>query len=234
MIVQSCGGAHLTSENKQLKSRIVDLELRVYELTDSPDQLAKELLQDVNLLMTIPYEDNLDLALAMIETYKNSYPKNSYIPQLNEKETEIKSILSGEQKISHQSWANNGSKNMQSDDQEIKLQFSVQVSERNSGFTNVVISVQNLSEQAISNIWFKVSLLDQNGNIYGLPQDYFFNRLRPYENKSEELSWEYVKTDNISGIMLKQIRYSNNRQTKLLKKQEGIIGQGNVKIFLEI
>jgi hypothetical protein len=232
LILQSCGGTHLATENKRLKNKIADLELRVYELTDSPDQLAKDLLQDVNLLMTIPYEDNLDLALAMLDSYKESYPKNYFSNQLNEKEEEIKSLLNQNQ--GNHSFEVVRNKNAQAGEEEVKLQFSVQVSERNSGFSSVAISVQNLSDQAISNIWFKASLLDLNGNVYGLTQDYFFNRLNAYEQKSEELSWEYVKTQNIGGIKLQQIRYSSGRQTKLLKKMQGIIGQGNVKIFLEI
>lgn len=232
LILQSCGSNKLATENKQLKMRIADLEHRIYELTESPDQLGEDLIQDVNLLMTIPSRDNLELAQSMIATFRTTYPDNKNIHRLEKKGIEIERLLKTQSKGN--SSVSGVAESTKSDGpSDLKVQFSVQVTERRSGFINVELSAQNLSHITLSNVWIKATLVDASGSSYGLTQDFFFNRLNPYEIESETLSWEYVQFDKIGGIVLKQMRYSKNRQTKMLKEHECIIGQGNVKIFLE-
>lgn len=230
-ILQSCGTNKLVTENKNLKLRIAELENRIYELTDSPDQLAEDLIEDVDLLMTIPYSDNLEYAQSLIQSFKSSYPKNKYIPELIEKERKIKDIL--DSSIHQKSKFGRSEDKNVSQTSDLKVQFSVHVSERNLGFTNVQLSIQNLSNIPLNNIWIKGTLVDKNGESYGITQDFFFNRLNSYEHDNETLTWEYVQLENIKGIMLQQMRYSSNRQIKMFTKDECIIDQGNVKIFLE-
>jgi hypothetical protein len=233
--LQACGSGKLATENKQLKTRVADLEYQIYEITESPDQLARDILQDVELLMTIPYRDNLELAITMIQTYKATYPKNKYISELSDKEKELQSILDTAFNQDFIGFDKNASSNQNTEQatSDNKIQFSVQVNERTNGFVNVQLSAQNLNNKSLTNVWLKATLVDKNGGSYGITQDFFFNRLNPYDLKTETLSWEYVQHDEISGIVLKQLRYSENRQTKMLEEHECIVGQGNVKIFLE-
>jgi len=229
VLFQSCGSSKMAAENKQLKTRIAELEMRIYELSDSPDHLADELLQDVDLLLTIPSRDNLELAQAMIHTFQDTYPNNRYISELVVKENQInqllnsKDLLDKEERIAKINEAQN-----------VKIQFSIQVSKKKSGFINVSLSAQNLGLKTISNVWIKATLLNKNEENYGMPQDFYFKKMTPYKLVTETLSWEYVKFNNIEGIALKDIRYSDNRQIKKLKKEDCILGQGNVKIFLEM
>jgi hypothetical protein len=214
--------------------RIAELEHRVYDLTESPDQLAKDLLQDVDLLMTIPYQDNLEMALSMIETYKKSFPKNDYNSELDQKKQEITEILNLNRNSRAVSSTNiYREEPPQNSSEDLKVEFSVSVSERSSGFIDVKLSIQNKSDVAITNVWLKATLKDTKNQNYGITQDFFFNRIDPYEYKSEALGWEYVKLNKIEGIVLKEIRYSKNRKTQFLKESECVVGQGNVKIFLE-
>lgn len=231
----SCGGSKLVSENKLLKSRIAELEHHIYDITESPTHLAMELNQDVDLLMTIPYEDNLELALAMINTFTVTYPSNDMIPELNRKKEEIENILnSGNSSLQKKIEQSGVSKNTTlNSGEKPKLQISVHIQLNKAGFVNVELSVQNISNIVLTNLWLKATLKDKKGGAYGITQDFFFNRIEPFESKAETLGWEYVQYNQIDGIVLKQLRYSQNRQTKMLSEEECMIGQGNVKIFLE-
>lgn len=219
-----------------LKNKVANLEHRIYELTDSPDQLAKDLIQDVHLLMTVPYMDNLELGLDMIHTFQKSYPNSQYNSDLKDLEKEINDLLRKNSQLPIQNYSNTQArpyKNNKLVDQEIKVQFNVQISEKKSGFLNVELSVQNLSSSSVSNVWLKATLIDKSGSSYGITQDFFFNRLNPYELNTESLSWEYVQMDNVEGIVLKEMRYSKDRNSRMLQEHECVLGQGNVKIFLE-
>ncbi len=90
-----------------------------------------------------------------------------------------------------------------------------------------------MSPNTIANLWLKGIALDVNGKTYGMTQDFFFNRLEAYDVKEEVLSWEYVQADQVKGIRLSQIRLSQNRNNRLLTQEECLIGDGNVKIFLD-
>lgn len=229
ILFQSCGAKKLTTENKQLRLRIAELEMRIYELTDSPDHLAEELIQDIDLLLTIPSSENLELATAMIQTFKRTYPNNKYNKEIDQKKNEIERL-----EVSENYSKMNSISNELNDNGDVKIQFGIQVTEQQSGFLSVSLSAQNLSSSTVSNVWVKATLVDRKGESYGITQDFFFNRLKPYELLSETLSWEYVQFEHIEGIALKQIRYSKNRQIKLLRKEDCLINSGNVKIFLEL
>jgi len=227
-LFQSCGVKKLTNENQQLKLRIAELELRIYQLTESPDHLAEELMQDVGLLLSIPSSENLELATALLQTFKDTYPQNKNLSEIEKKENEIQRLATSDSYLSRIKTTAEAN-----EEENLKIQFSFQVSERKSGFLSVGLSAQNLSSYAVSNVWVKATLIDKKGESYGITQDFFFNRLKPFELMTETLSWEYVQLEEVEGIALKQIRYSKNRQVQLLKKQECLVNSGNVKIFLE-
>jgi len=232
VILSSCGNSKLLTENRQLKSRIIDLEQRIYELTDSPEHLSDELLHDVNLLMTVPSRENLELALDLINGFKQTYKEEKYYKKLDKKAKEIQEFLSPSNQDSFN--GNRRQTNYQQDiASDVHLQFSVEISKRSLGFVNVKIIVQNMSKSNVSNLWLRVSLIGVNGETYGITQDFFFNRLAPYEEQDETLTWEYVKIEQIGGVRVSQMRFSQNRQNRLLREGECSIGKGNVKIFLD-
>ncbi|WP_216664182.1 hypothetical protein [Lentimicrobium sp. S6] len=231
----SCGGGKMAAENKALMTRVTELEHRIYELTESPDHIGESVLKDAEMLMNIPYKENLDLASDMLTTFLKTYPNNIHgykmelkLQQINDMYDKTEGLVSGI--YVPDSFKKDKNK---VDDSTPKIQVSVQIVETSLGFVNVEMKVQNISDQALANIWIKATMVNSQGESYGITQDFFFNRLSPYDYKTEVLSWEYVKADHIAGITLSQLRYSLNRQTRLLKKEECKIGQGNVKIFLE-
>ncbi|WP_216663630.1 hypothetical protein [Lentimicrobium sp. L6] len=231
----SCGGGKMAAENKALMTRVTELEHRIYELTESPDHIGESVLKDAEMLMNIPYKENLDLASDMLTTFLKTYPNNIHgykmelkLQQINDMYDKTEGLVSGI--YVPDSFKKDKNK---VDDSTPKIQVSVQIVEKSLGFVNVEMKVQNISDQALANIWIKATMVNSQGESYGITQDFFFNRLSPYDYKTEVLSWEYVKADHIAGITLSQLRYSLNRQTRLLKKEECKIGQGNVKIFLE-
>lgn len=233
MLMYSCGGGKLAVENQQLKNKVLELEHRIYELTESPNHLLEEVIQDVNLLITVGRADDLSLALDLINGFKTIYPKNEYLYKLARKEKEIDRLLkigaaSSSNKVKQNTSLNTADKTSVNQ----KLQVSIQIHEKKSGFVNVEMKVQNLSRDPIANLWIKATMLNKEGDSYGITQDYFFNRLSPFEYKTEALNWEYIKEDEVYGIQLSQIRYSENRKSRLLEEGACIIGQGNVKIFL--
>ncbi|NPD83900.1 hypothetical protein HNS38_03970 [Lentimicrobium sp. L6] len=216
-------------------TRVTELEHRIYELTESPDHIGESVLKDAEMLMNIPYKENLDLASDMLTTFLKTYPNNIHgykmelkLQQINDMYDKTEGLVSGI--YVPDSFKKDKNK---VDDSTPKIQVSVQIVEKSLGFVNVEMKVQNISDQALANIWIKATMVNSQGESYGITQDFFFNRLSPYDYKTEVLSWEYVKADHIAGITLSQLRYSLNRQTRLLKKEECKIGQGNVKIFLE-
>ncbi|NPD47007.1 hypothetical protein HNS40_15635 [Lentimicrobium sp. S6] len=216
-------------------TRVTELEHRIYELTESPDHIGESVLKDAEMLMNIPYKENLDLASDMLTTFLKTYPNNIHgykmelkLQQINDMYDKTEGLVSGI--YVPDSFKKDKNK---VDDSTPKIQVSVQIVETSLGFVNVEMKVQNISDQALANIWIKATMVNSQGESYGITQDFFFNRLSPYDYKTEVLSWEYVKADHIAGITLSQLRYSLNRQTRLLKKEECKIGQGNVKIFLE-
>lgn len=235
LLLSSCASTKLSNENRKLKSRIIDLEQRIYELTDSPEHLSDETMQDVNLLMTIPSRENLELAMALINGFKQSYPKMEYYRNLDAKAQEIHTLLSPENQsqLQRAHFGIQDQRNGEAEAGEVHLQFNVEVSKRSQGFVNVKLMIQNMSKTNISNLWLKASLTGLHGETYGITQDFFFNRIAPYEQQEETLSWEYVKLDQIVGAHISQMRYNQNRQNKKLKKEECSVGQGNVKIFLD-
>lgn len=235
LFLSSCGANKMAAENKALMIRVTELEHRIYELTESPDQLGESILKDADMLMTIPYKENLDLASEMMSTFLQNYPNNvhSYsmeqkIQQINDMYGKTDGLVSGMYVPDHFK-----KDKSQVDESSPKVQVSVQIIEKEHRFVNVEMKVQNISDQTLANIWIKATMVNSEGESYGITQDFFFNRLSPYDYKTESLSWEYVKLDQIAGISLSQLRYSHNRHTRLLKEQECKIGQGNVKIFLE-
>ena len=231
----SCGGGKMAAENKALMIRVTELEHRIYELTDSPDHIGESILKDAEMLMSIPYKENLDLASDMLTTFLKTYPNNIHgykmerkLQEINEMYDNTEGLVSGIDVPDHLK-----RNKRKVDDTTPKVQVSVQIVEKKLGFVNVEMKVQNISDQTLANIWIKATMVNAAGESYGITQDFFFNRLSPYDYKTEVLSWEYVKADHIAGISLSQLRYSHNRQTRLLKEEECKIGQGNVKIFLE-
>jgi len=229
--ISSCGGGKYATENRLLKEKVADLELRIYELTESPTHLLDEVLEDVQLLMSVPSEANLNLALDLISGYASSYPTSESLYRLNSKKIEINILLA------NGGYANSkiGSLEKSKKDNlpKVKLKFSVTLIERSTGFVNIELRVQNLSPNIIANLWLKGIALDANGKSYGMTQDFFFNRLEAYDVKEEVLSWEYVQADQVKGIRLSQIRLSQNRNNRLLTQEECLVGDGNVKIFLD-
>lgn len=235
LLTFSCGSNKMVAENTQLKKRVLDLEHRIYELTESPDHLLEGVLQDVNLLMILPTEENLNLGLDLIIGFESSYPQNKNLHRLEKKKNEINQILTSGSALHYGSPAVRNSSNSKDDAQSSNtmLQFSVEISKKDLGFVNVVLKVQNMSNESIANLWLKATMIDSKGQSYGITQDFFFNRLKPYDYSTETLSWEYVRVDEIAGIQLSQIRFSQNRKSRLLKEDECSTGQGNVKIFLD-
>lgn len=235
VVLDSCSGGKMAAENKALMMRVTELEHRIYELTESPDHIGESILLDVDMLMNIPYKENLDLASEKLTSFLKTYPNNIHnykmeqkLQQINELYDNTEGLVSGVYVPDH--FKKNKSK---VDDTTPKVQVSVQIIEKKLGFVNVEMKVQNISDETLANIWIKATMVNSEGESYGITQDFFFNRLSPYDYKTESLSWEYVKVDQIAGITLSQLRYSHNRHTRLLKEQECKIGQGNVKIFLE-
>lgn len=233
LVFSSCGGGRLASENRLLKNRVAELELRIYELTDSPNHLLHEVEQDVKLLMSIPSIENLNLALELIDSFSSKYKSNNEIYKLNSLKFDISKMLSSGEYINGKySKKRQSNKGDTKDLTALKIEFSVEITEKKSGFVNVELQVRNMSGSAIANLWLKAITTDKNGESYGITQDFFFNRLGAYETKKEILSWEYVQKDEIEGILLSQIRLSQKRNNRLLLKEECIIGEGNVKISL--
>ncbi|GEM_PF-3773433 len=232
----SCSTNKLITENNKLKARITELEHRVYDLTDSPNYIAGQVMHDVNLLTTIPSRDNIEFALQLIQSFFDSYPNYKDKSELLEEQTRLKAILKPQSKKRIMSTSDysmmTNENNIEGGNSPLMLQFSVQVVEKKSGFVSVELKVQNLSQVRISNLWLKAGFLDENGGKYGMTQDFFISTLAPFEFKTETLNWEYIKLMDILGVQLSQIRYIHQQQTRFLLDQECKIGQGNVKIFL--
>lgn len=233
--LNSCGGSKMAAENKVLVVRVTELEHRIYELTDSPDYVGETILKDADMLMSIPYKENLDLASEILAAFVKAYPNNNHTYKMEQKLQQINDMYGKTDGLVSGVYIPSKFKkdNSKIDDTSPKVQVSVQIIEKKLGFVNVELKVQNISDQTLANIWIKATMLNSEGESYGITQDFFFNRLSPYDYKTEVLSWEYVKVDKIAGITLSQLRYSHNRHTRLLKEEECKIGQGNVKIFLE-
>lgn len=228
----SCSNTYLVSENRQLKSRIAELDHRIYELSESPNKLAQDLIHDLNLLISVPYHENLVLALDLLDTFQKNYPNSKYKTELNNKRQEIVKLQARVSKDNAQNKSSSKFNHDQSDN--AKLQISAQLGKRRHGFINMELKVQNLSNLSLNNIWVKASLIDSNGQPYGITQDFFFGYLGPYDYKLESLSWEYVRIEEIKGIRMSEIKHTLNRQTTLLKNEQCRLGQSNVKIFLEL
>ncbi len=231
----SCGGGKMAAENKALMNRVTELEHRIYELTESPDQIGEGILNDADMLMSIPYKENLDLASGMLSSFVKNYPNNIHSYSMEQKIQQINDMYDKTDGLVSGIYVPAKFKKDQTkvDDTSPKVQVSIQIIEKEHRFVNVEMKVQNISDQTLANIWIKARMINAEGESYGITQDFFFNRLSPYDYKTETLSWEYVKIEQIAGITLSQLRYSHNRHTRLLKKEECKIGQGNVKIFLE-
>lgn len=231
----SCGGVKMAAENAALMNRVTELEHRIYELTESPDHIGEAILTDADMLMSIPYKENLDLASEMLSAFAKNYPNNIHTYKMEQKLQQIKDMYDKTDGLVSGVYVPSKFKkdNTKVDDTSPKVQVSVQIIEKELGFVNVEMKVQNISDETLANIWIKASMVNSEGESYGITQDFFFNRLSPYDYKTEVLSWEYVKVDDIAGITLSQLRYSHNRHPRLLKKEECKVGQGNVKIFLE-
>lgn len=234
-ILFSCSSSKIAQENQQLRSKIMDLEHRVYELSDSPNHLLEEVLHDANLLMTIPSEENLNLALDLIQTYKSNFPKNENLYKLEQKKDEINNLFAS---LNSTSFGAEKNKKIFSNDKDVnetspKLLISAQITEKKSGFITVQVRIQNLTKDNITNLWLKATLYDKNDDSYGITQDFFFNQLRPFDQETESLSWEYVRMEHIKSIHFSQMRYSDRRQNTPIKQGECSIGQGNVKIFID-
>ena len=232
----SCSTNKLITENNKLKARITELEHRVYDLTDSPNYIAGQVMHDVDLLTTIPSRDNIEFALQLIQSFFDSYPNYQDKSELLQEQTRLKTLLEPQ---SDRRVINTDNYTMVSNEDSpdgisspLMLQFSVQVVEKKSGFVSVELKVQNLSQVRISNLWLKAGFLDEIGEKYGMTQDFFISTLAPFEFKTETLNWEYIKLKDILGVQLSQIRYIHQQQTRFLVEEEVKKGQGNVKIFL--
>jgi len=230
LVFVSCGKSQLITENTALKNRIADLEYRIYEISESPDFVINTVLQDVDLLMQNPSIANSNLALALIADFAASYPEIYTGSILKKKRSEINQLLKS---ISTESSTNdNESYLLNSVDKMVKLQIFVKVIEGGFGFVNVEMKVVNMGDRDVKNLWIKANAVSADGKIFGISQDFFFNSIPAYNERLETLSWEYLKTSDVKGLSLSQLRISENRDIRLLKREECFIGDGNVKIFL--
>lgn len=230
LVFTSCNNSHLATENEVLRYKIADLEYRIYEMSESPEFAMNSLLHDVDLLMQNPSLSNINLSLSLISDFEALYPNHYKGSVLEYNRAEIQQLLNS---ISTQDKANNSTAFSASWAKElVKLQIYAEVVQGGLGFVNVRLKVVNMGNRDVKNLWIKASAVADDGAIFGISQDFFFNSIAAFNEKSETLSWEYLKSNEVMGLSLSQLRISENRAMRSLKREECFIGDGNVKIFL--